>query len=53
MKTIEMADQLGAKLIVLHMGEIDMRNYTDKLIDLLEAENRTRPSTRSSAKRRS
>ncbi len=37
MKTIEMADQLGAKLIVLHMGEIDMRNYTDKLIDLLEA----------------
>ncbi|MDP6795433.1 MAG: TIM barrel protein [Verrucomicrobiota bacterium] len=37
MKTIEMADQLGAELIVLHMGEIDMRNYTDKLIDLLEA----------------
>ena len=37
MKTIEMADQLGARLIVLHMGEIDMRNYTDKLIDLLEA----------------
>ncbi|SVB21504.1 uncharacterized protein METZ01_LOCUS174358, partial [marine metagenome] len=37
MKTIEMADRLGAKLIVLHMGEIDMRNYTDKLIDLLEA----------------
>ena len=37
MKTIEMADRLGAKLIVLHMGEIDMRNYTDKLIALLEA----------------
>ena len=37
MKTIEMADQLGAELIVLHLGEIDMRNYTDKLIDLLEA----------------
>ena len=37
MKTIDISDQLGAKLIVLHMGEIDMRNYTDKLIDLLEA----------------
>ena len=37
LKTIEFADRLSAKLIVLHMGEISMRNYTDKLISLLEA----------------
>lgn len=34
LKTIELAERVGAKLIVLHLGSIDMRNYTDKLIDM-------------------
>ena len=35
LKTLEMAARLKAPLVVLHMGCVDMKDYTDKLIDLL------------------
>ena len=34
-KTIETAARLGASLVVLHMGSIDMKEYTDKLTGLI------------------
>jgi sugar phosphate isomerase/epimerase len=37
LKTIETAERVGAKLVVLHMGAIEMRDYTDKLIDMVGA----------------
>ena len=36
-KTIETAARVGAKLVVLHMGEIEMKDYMEKLVGLLEA----------------
>jgi sugar phosphate isomerase/epimerase len=36
-KTIEAAQRLKAKLVVLHMGSIDMKDYTDKLIEMVGA----------------
>ena len=33
-KTIETAERLKARLVVLHLGAIDLKDYTDKLIDL-------------------
>ena len=35
LRTIETAVRLKAPLIVLHMGCIDMKDYTDKLIDMV------------------
>lgn len=35
MKTIETAARVKAKAIVLHMGSIKLKDYTDKLLDLL------------------
>ncbi len=35
MKTIETAARLRAPVVVLHMGSIEMKNYTDKLLDLI------------------
>jgi sugar phosphate isomerase/epimerase len=32
LKTLELAARLQAPLVVLHLGSIDMRNYTDKLL---------------------
>jgi sugar phosphate isomerase/epimerase len=34
-KTIETAARLKAQLVVLHMGCIDMKDYTDRLLDML------------------
>lgn len=34
-KTIETAARVGARAVVLHMGCIEMKDYTDKLIDLI------------------
>jgi len=34
-KTLDTAVRVGAKLVVLHTGAVDMKDYTDKLIDLL------------------
>lgn len=33
-KTFETAERVGARVVVLHLGAIDMKDYTDKLIDL-------------------
>lgn len=35
-KTIETAARLQAQLVVLHMGCIEMKDYTDRLLDMLE-----------------
>ena len=35
-KTIETAARLKAPLVVLHMGSVDMKDYTEKLIELME-----------------
>src|SRR5262245_2370086 len=34
LKTLETAVRVGAKLVVLHTGSIDMKDYTDKLIEM-------------------
>lgn len=34
-KTLDTAQRLKAQLVVLHMGRIDMRNYTEKLMELI------------------
>lgn len=34
-KTIETAARLNAKAVVLHLGRIEMKEYTDKLLDLI------------------
>src|SRR5690242_11322517 len=36
LKTIETAARLKAQLVVLHMGCVDMKEYTDRLLDMLE-----------------
>jgi sugar phosphate isomerase/epimerase len=35
-KTLEFAERVKAPLVVLHSGSIDMKNYTDKLIDMVD-----------------
>jgi sugar phosphate isomerase/epimerase len=35
LKTLEFASRVQASLVVLHSGSIEMRNYTDKLIELV------------------
>jgi len=35
-KTIEFAERVQAKAVVLHMGSIEMKEYTDRLMDMLE-----------------
>lgn len=42
-KTIEMAERVGAKRIVLHMGKVEIKDYTDRLVDLIEAEKKETP----------
>jgi sugar phosphate isomerase/epimerase len=42
-KTIETAARLKAPLVVLHMGSVDMKDYTDKLIGLIEDGKRDTP----------
>ncbi|MBI3418301.1 MAG: sugar phosphate isomerase/epimerase [Verrucomicrobia bacterium] len=37
LKTIETAARLKARLVVLHMGAIDMKDYTDRLIEMVES----------------
>lgn len=34
-KTLETAERVKAKLVVLHMGSVDMKDYTDRLIELI------------------
>ena len=35
LKTIETAERVKAPLIVLHMGAVEMKEYTDKLLDMV------------------
>ena len=42
-KTLETAERVGAKLVVLHMGAIEMREYTDKLIEMVGAGQKETP----------
>ena len=42
-KTLETAERVGAKLVVLHMGAIEMREYTEKLIEMLGAGQKETP----------
>ncbi len=42
-RTLETAARLKAPLVVLHMGSVDMKDYTDKLIDLIAAGKRDTP----------
>jgi sugar phosphate isomerase/epimerase len=43
LKTLETAERVGAQLVVLHMGAIDMKDYTDKLIDMVGANEKDSP----------
>ena len=43
LKTFELATRVKAPLVVLHMGCIDMKDYTDKLIDLVAEGQRATP----------
>src|SRR6516165_4568294 len=36
LKTLEFAGRVKSPVVVLHAGSIEMKNYTDKLVDLLE-----------------
>ena len=36
LKTIETAERVKAPLIVLHMGAVEMKEYTDKLLDMVK-----------------
>jgi len=42
-KTIETAARVGAPLVVLHMGSVDMKDYTDRLIELILADKKETP----------
>jgi sugar phosphate isomerase/epimerase len=37
LQTLDFANRCGARLVVLHLGAIEMRDYTDKLVDLVAA----------------
>jgi sugar phosphate isomerase/epimerase len=43
LKTIETAARLKAPIVVLHMGAVDMKDYTEKLIDLAKDGKRDTP----------
>jgi sugar phosphate isomerase/epimerase len=43
LKTIETAARLKAPLVVLHCGAVDMKDYTDKLLDLVAEGKRDTP----------
>src|ERR1041385_4369988 len=42
-KSIETAERLKAPLVVLHMGSVKMKDYTDKLVELLEGDKKDNP----------
>jgi len=44
LKTLETAERVGAKLVVLHMGEVELKkDYTDKLIEMVGANEKGSP----------
>jgi sugar phosphate isomerase/epimerase len=42
-KTIETAARMNAELVVLHMGALELKDYTDKLADMVEAGQKDTP----------
>jgi sugar phosphate isomerase/epimerase len=42
-KTLDTAVRVGAKLVVLHMGAVEMKDYTDRLVELMEEGKRETP----------
>jgi sugar phosphate isomerase/epimerase len=45
-KTLDTAQRLKAKLVVLHMGAIEMKDYTDRLLDMVEEGQKETPKYR-------
>ncbi len=43
LKTLETAARVGAKLVVLHLGAIEMKDYTEKLLEMAERNERDTP----------
>jgi sugar phosphate isomerase/epimerase len=43
LKTIEFAARLKAPLVVLHLGSIEMKDYTDKLLDMVARDGKDTP----------
>src|SRR5215471_17964358 len=43
LKTMELATRVKAPVVVLHAGSIEMKNYTDKLLELLERGEKASP----------
>jgi sugar phosphate isomerase/epimerase len=43
LKTLETAERVGARLVVLHLGSVEMKDYTGRLIELAEAGQRETP----------
>src|SRR5947209_11629446 len=43
LKTIELAVRVNAPVVVLHVGSIEMKNYTDKLLDMAARGNKESP----------
>ena len=43
LKTLDTAVRVGAKLVVLHTGAVDMKDYTDRLIDMVGENQRNTP----------
>src|SRR5579859_3423070 len=35
LKTLELAERVKAPVVVLHLGSVEMRNYTDKMLELV------------------
>jgi sugar phosphate isomerase/epimerase len=42
-KTIELAERVKAPVVVLHVGSIEMKNYTDKLLEMVSRGERETP----------
>jgi sugar phosphate isomerase/epimerase len=42
-KTLDTAARLKARVVVLHMGAVEMKDYTDRLLDLVEEGRRESP----------
>lgn len=40
LQTLEFAQRVGARLVVLHLGAVEMKDYTDRLLELIASGNR-------------
>ena len=43
LQTLEFAQRVGARLVVLHMGSVEMKDFTDRLLELVTAGHRDTP----------